>query len=77
MTFSATIRNLRRVGVRSVIGHSHSPGIEEGCYQTGTSTFLRLEYNSGPSGWLQAHVLVHADGKRQLIIIIDGKWRLE
>ena len=72
-----TIRNLRRVGVRSVIGHSHSPGIEEGCYQTGTSTFLRLEYNSGPSGWLQAHVLVHADGKRQLIIIIDGKWRLE
>jgi hypothetical protein len=67
--------NLRRIGIRSVIGHSHQPGIEEGCYQTGTSTRLRLEYNHGASGWLNAHVLVNADGKRQIIIIVDGKWR--
>jgi hypothetical protein len=44
--------NLRRIGVKSIIGHSHSPGIEEGCTQTGTSTPLTLEYNSGPSSWL-------------------------
>lgn len=66
-------KNLRRIGVKSVIGHSHSPGIEEGCYQTGTSTPLRLEYNHGPSGWLNADVLVHQDGKRQIIVYIDGK----
>ena len=71
-----SIRNLRRIGIRSVIGHSHTPGIEEGCYQTGTSTRLRLEYNSGPSSWLNTHCIVHADGKRQLITIIDGKWRM-
>jgi hypothetical protein len=71
-----SIKNLRRIGARSIIGHSHSPGIEEGCYQTGTSTYLRLEYNGGPSGWLNAHCLLHADGKRQLIIIVNGKWRL-
>ena len=70
-----TIRNLRRIGIRSVIGHSHAPGIDEGCYQTGTSTRLRLEYNHGASGWLNAHCVVNADGKRQIIIIIDGDWR--
>jgi hypothetical protein len=67
--------NLRRIGIRSVIGHSHSPGIEEGCYQTGTSTRLRLEYQRGPSGWLNAHCLLNADGKRQIIVIVDGRWR--
>jgi len=72
-----SIKNLRRIGARSIIGHSHSPGIEEGCYQTGTSTHLRLEYNGGPSSWLNAHCLLHADGKRQLILIVNGKWRLE
>lgn len=70
-----SIRNLRRIGVKSIIGHSHSPGIDEGCYQTGTSTRLRLEYNHGASSWLNAHVVLHADGKRQHIFIIDGKWR--
>ena len=68
--------NLRRVGVRSIIGHSHSPGIEEGCYQTGTSTGLRLEYNKGPSSWLNTHCILHADSKRQLINIINGGWKL-
>ena len=70
-----SIRNLRRIGVKSIIGHSHSPGIDEGCYQTGTSTHLRLEYNHGASSWLNAHCLLHADGKRQLIFIVDGHWR--
>lgn len=69
-------RNLRRVGVKSIIGHSHSPCINEGCYQVGTSTSLRLEYNVGPSAWLNTHCILHADGKRQLITIINGNWRM-
>lgn len=71
-----SIGNLRRIGTRSIIGHSHQPGIDEGCYQTGTSSRLRLEYNHGPSGWLNTHCLLNADGKRQLINIIDGRWRV-
>lgn len=71
-----SIKNLRRIGTKSIIGHTHAPGIEEGCYQVGTSTALRLEYNMGPSSWLNTHCLLHADGKRQLINIIDGTWRL-
>lgn len=66
--------NLRRIGVKTIVGHSHSPGIEEGCYQAGTSTPLRLEYNTGPSSWLQAHVVLYANGKRALLPIIDGQW---
>jgi len=69
--------NLRRIGVKSIVGHSHTPGIEEGCYQTGTSTPLKLEYNSGPSSWLQAHVVLYANGKRAILPIIDGSWRFE
>jgi hypothetical protein len=71
-----SIRNLRRIGVKSIIGHSHAPGIDEGCYQTGTSTRLRLEYNTGPSGWLNTHAVIYANGKRALLNIIGGEWRL-
>lgn len=68
--------NLSRIGERCIIGHSHSPGIERGCWQTGTSSHLSLDYTSGPSSWANTHILVHANGKRQMINIIGGKWRL-
>lgn len=71
-----SIKNLRRIGARSIFGHSHVPGIDEGAMQVGTSTRLRLEYNLGPSSWLNAHAILHADGKRQLVFIIDGQWRM-
>jgi hypothetical protein len=69
-------RNMRRIGVRSIIGHSHTPAIEEGCYQVGTSTKLTRGYTHGPSSWLNTHALIYPNGKRTLINIIDGKWRL-
>lgn len=71
-----SIKNLRRIGTKSVIGHSHSPGIDEGCHQVGTSTKLRLGYNTGPSSWLNAHSITYANGKRSLLTIIQGEWRL-
>lgn len=67
--------NLRRIGVKSIIGHSHSPGIEEGCYQVGTSSILRPGYNRGPSSWLQTHCVVYASGKRTLVTIVGGRCR--
>ena len=70
-------KNLRRIGVKSIIGHSHSPAIEEGCYQAGTSTPLRVDYNSGPSSWLNAHVILYANGKRAILPIIDGMWSFD
>lgn len=70
-----SIRNLRRIGVKTITGHPHSPGEDEGCTQVGTSTGLRLEYNGGPSSWMQAHCFLNDDQKRQLAFIIDGSFR--
>lgn len=70
-----SIRNLRRVASKSIIEHSHTLGVDEGCYQAATSTRLRLEYNHGASSWSNAHILLNADGKRQWILIVDGHWR--
>jgi len=69
------IMNLRRIGVKSVIGHVHSPGIEEGCYAVGTNSRLRLQYNRGPSSWMHTDCVVYANGKRALYHIIDGRWK--
>jgi hypothetical protein len=69
-------RNMRRIGVKSIIGHSHTPAIEEGCYQVGTSTKLSRGYTHGPSSWLNTHCLIYPNGKRTLLNVIDGKWRL-
>lgn len=61
---------------KTIVGHSHSPGITKGCYQVGTSSILKMEYNIGPSSWMNTHCLIYKNGKRQLINIIDGKWRV-
>jgi hypothetical protein len=60
---------------RYVIGHSHTPGIIYGAYQVGTSSNLKLEYTRGPSSWIACHCVVYSNGKRQLINVINGKWR--
>lgn len=66
----------RRSGRKSIIGHSHVPGIDEGAYQVGTSSALKLEYNRGLSAWLHCHCIIYANGKRSLLMVIDGNWRL-
>ena len=71
-----SIRNLSPIGVKSVIGHSHSPGIDGGCYQVGTSSRLNLEYNRGASSWLTTHGVVYKNGKRTLLSIIGRDWRV-
>jgi len=70
-----SVKNLSRLGVRTTTGHGHSPAIEEGHQRVGTSSYLRLEYNKGPSSWLQSHGLLYANSKRTLINVINGKWR--
>lgn len=60
----------------SVSGHSHSPEILRGAWQVGTSSKLKLSYNKGPSSWLHTSCLVYENGSRQLINVIEGKYRL-
>lgn len=65
-----------RIGVKTIIGHSHTPRIVGGCYQTGTSSLLDMGYNTGPSSWLHSHVLVYGNGKRTHLNVINGEWKL-
>lgn len=70
-----TIGQFANLPAKYVIGHSHSPGIISGAYQTGTSSRLKLDYTSGLSSWSNTHCLVYSSGKRQLVSIINGKWK--
>lgn len=72
-----SIKSFTKIGPKTIIGHSHSPGIEEGVYQVGLSARMDLEYVSGPSSWMQTHCIIYPDGKRTLINIINGHWRLK
>ena len=58
-----------------VIGHSHTPGIVFGAYQVGTSSYKKLDYTAGLSSWMNSHCIVYSNGKRQMINIINGKWK--
>jgi lambda repressor-like predicted transcriptional regulator len=61
---------------RTFIGHSHQPGITDGCYQVGMSCRPDMPYMSGYSGWLPTSGIIYADGHRTLFPIINGKCRL-
>lgn len=71
-----SVKNLSRLGVKVMSGHGHSPAEEEGHTRVGTMSRLDLEYVRGPGAWMHAHGAVDAFGKRHLIIMIDGKWRV-
>ena len=70
-----SLQQYSRLSTKCIIGHSHTPGINQGAYQVGTSSKLRLEYNHGPSTWLNTHCIIYKNGKRQLINIIGGRWK--
>lgn len=72
-----SIMNFSKIGVKTVIAHAHTAGIEGGCYQVGTSTYMGLEYARGPSSWSNTHCAIYANGKRALITMIDGEFHYE
>lgn len=62
----------------SVSGHSHTPEILRGAWQVGTTSKLNLDYTKGsPSSWFHTACLVYANGSRQLINVVGGKWRMK
>jgi hypothetical protein len=69
-----TMKNLSKLGVKVVSGHSHTPGIEAGHYRTGTMTPLSLEYTGPIGSWLNAHVSIDPLNKRHIHICIGGKF---
>lgn len=71
------IKAFAKIGVKTSIGHVHTPGIEDGAYQHGTSTRIPLGYTKGPSSWMHTHMVIYANGKRALYTIVGGKFHHE
>lgn len=57
------------------VGHKHTAGKRRGVSVVGTSTELREDYAKGPISWTNTHEVHNQDGSRQLINIIEGKYR--
>ena len=62
---------------KCIVGHSHSPSIRLGCYTVGTTSRKDLPYTGGPSSWMHSHCIIYPNGKRQMINVINGKWRAD
>lgn len=60
---------------QSVTAHAHTPEILRGAWQVGTGSILNPAYAKGASSWMHTHCLVFPNGARQLINVINGKWR--
>lgn len=69
-----SIQQFRKLNTKIITGHSHTPGRKDGALAVGTSTIMRMGYNTGPSNWLQSHVIIHKNGKAQHIHFIDGEY---
>lgn len=69
-----SLLQFRKLNTKIVVGHYHSPGRKDGALSVGTSTKLRVNYNMGPSSWLQSHVIIHGDGKAQHINFVNGQF---
>jgi hypothetical protein len=71
-----SLRNLEAAYGNVIMGHSHTPGILRDAWQVGTSSNLRLSYNKGASSWFHTSCLLYKNGSKQLINVLDGKWKL-
>lgn len=68
-------RNLRTIGRKINLGHSHSAGIIDGAYVAGVSGLMDMGYNKGPSSWSHSHIVTYNNGKRAIITMRGNKWR--
>jgi hypothetical protein len=57
-------------------GHCHYGEIWHEAMSVGTSSYKKLGYNKGSSSWDNSQGIVYKDGTRQLINVINGKWKL-
>lgn len=72
-----TLASMEKSYGQSVTGHAHGPEILRGAWQNGTSTYLKLSYNEGPSDWVHSSTIIYPNGMRQLINSFEGNWRLK
>lgn len=67
---------LRNLGRKCNSGHTHTACIIDGIYTAGISCKMDMGYNKGPSSWSQSHIVTYKNGKRSIVTIKNGKWRV-
>lgn len=71
-----SIKNMRRIGEKTIIAHGHGPGINEGSMQVGHNAKPNQPYAKGsPSSWMHTDAAIYPGGKRQLFTIVNGRFR--
>lgn len=66
-------RSFAKTGRKTIIQHSHTPGIDKGCMQVGTSS-MGHKYAEGYSSWAVAHAFITHTGRRNLVFSIKNKY---
>jgi len=69
-----SLNGLEEVYGDCVIGHSHTPAIQRGVFRVGTMSKLDLKYNRGSSSWCHTNCIIYANGQRQLVNYVNGKY---
>lgn len=67
--------SMARAVHKAVIGHGHSAQIVKGVYQVGKSAVV-MEYERGLSTHSHTHCVQYANGKRSLVDIFGGQYRI-
>lgn len=71
-----TPKGFAKMGRKSNIGDKHSAGILDGVYIAGVTGKLDQSYNRGPGSWSQSHIVTYETGKRAIITMWSGAWRV-
>lgn len=71
-----TAQSMSVAGRKMTIGDKHTPEIHDALYVVGTFSELDMDYNHGLSGWSHTFGVVYPNGKRALVTIKDGRWRV-
>lgn len=72
----SSVRTFQMQGGRFNTGHTHSATIKDGVYTAGISGSLEAGYNTGGSSWGHSHIVTYSNGKRCIITIKNGKWKV-
>lgn len=70
-----TPQGLSKIGCKANLGHTHTPSIIDGVRTAGVSGSLDHGYNNGPSSWANAHIATYKNGKRPILIEMNGKFK--
>lgn len=65
-----------KLGGRYNTGHTHSAYIRGGVFCAGVSGELDQGYNVGPTTWSHSHIITYPNGKRTIITVRNGKYRV-